>query len=65
MLARLGSAIYWLGCGVAVITVVSGSKLWLEKGNEFVGIVILYWIMAGGVWFIGCAFRYVLRKLVW
>ena len=63
MLARLGNVIYWLGCGVAVITVVSSFKLWLE--SEGWGIIIGFWFMAGAVWLIGYAFRDVLRKLVW
>lgn len=63
MLAKFGNGIYWLGCGVAVITIVRGFKLWLDAGNEALGFSILFWITAAVVWLIGRAFQYVLRKL--
>jgi hypothetical protein len=63
MLTTLGNVVYWLGCGVAVITVIAGFKVWLAAGNEALGFSILFWTIAGVVWLTGRAFRYVIRKL--
>jgi hypothetical protein len=63
MLTRLGDVVYWLGCGVAVITVIAGFKSWLAAGNEALGLSIVFWITAAVVWLIGRTFQYVLRKL--
>jgi hypothetical protein len=46
MLATLGNVVYWLGCGVAVITVVAGFKFWFAAGNEAFGFSILFWTIA-------------------
>jgi hypothetical protein len=61
MLARLGSVLYWTGCGLAVVALLSGIFL-LQHGNSDYRLAI-YALSCGGaaaLWLIGRACKYFL-----
>jgi hypothetical protein len=60
MLARLGSALYWIGSGLAaVITVLAVWGLFGPSEERLIGFVILL-IFAALIWLTGRGCRYVL-----
>jgi hypothetical protein len=61
MLARLGNALYWLGCIVGALLVGLGVWVWfLREHHGDVGTVIMLTTFAIAFWLIGRACRYIL-----
>jgi hypothetical protein len=63
MLARLGNALYWLGCIVGALLIGLGSWVWFLRTHPGdVETVIILTVLAIAVWLIGRACRYILAR---
>lgn len=60
MLERLGSALYWLGCILAILIAVSVYVFATDSTGLGVAMSIAYALTAVVVWLLGWVFRYVL-----
>jgi hypothetical protein len=64
MLARLGSVLYWFGCGAALIVLAFGGLVAYEERNfawsSTPATLVVFLVLAGLVWLAGRACRYVL-----
>jgi hypothetical protein len=63
MISRLGNVFYWIGCLLAVITMGLNIAIYFAEGrlrSDGVTMLIIFAIIALGIWAIGWASRYVL-----
>jgi hypothetical protein len=56
MLARLGNALYWLGCIIAGLIVIYAGVIYSTEGyarSEDTGLLVVFALMAFAVWLVG------------
>jgi hypothetical protein len=56
----LGSILYWIGWGVAVIVIAQAIILSITSGNP--GLPVLFGGIGVFIWLIGCGFKYLLTR---
>jgi hypothetical protein len=56
----LGSVLYWIGWGVAVIVIAQAIILSITSGNP--GLPVLFGGIGVFIWLIGCGFKYMLTR---
>jgi hypothetical protein len=61
MLSKLGNALYWLGCGMALALFFVSLYVYLTDATPLgIAMAIAIALTAGVVWLLGWAFRHVL-----
>lgn len=60
MAARLGHALYWIGCVSALLLAAGATWVLAETGDRRIGFILFVYAPALAVWFLGKVSRYVL-----